>query len=471
MRRGLGDHAVVLGASMAGLLAARVLTEAYRTVTVIDRDALPEVGVHRRGVPQGRHQHVLHPRGREVLDELFPGFTAHAVQAGARAGDMLGHCRWLLSGYRLRQADVGLPSLIASRPFLEGQVRARVRALPGVTFLERTDIVGLTSTTGRRVTGALVRGCEGELTQVPADLVVDATGRGSRTPVWLQEWGYLRPAEDRIEVGLGYATRAYRLRPGALGEDMLILMGGTPDEPRAATLVSLEGGQHILTLAGILGDHPPTDPIGFDAFVASLPFADIADAIAGAQPLDDPVAFRFAASVRRRYELLEHFPDGLLILGDAVCSFNPLYGQGMTVAATQALALRRLLARNPDPAPDRYFRAIAKEIEIPWGIAVSADLAFPGVPGTRTRKIRMINAFLPRLYAAAASDVTLGAAFLRVIGLLARPEGLLRPDRLLRMWWATRRHPARPVAAAIPDTAVTSHDGHPAPVAPSSATS
>jgi 2-polyprenyl-6-methoxyphenol hydroxylase-like FAD-dependent oxidoreductase len=433
-----GDHAVVLGASIAGLLAARVLTDAYRKVTVIDRDAMPEIGAHRRGVPQGRHQHGLHPRGRVVLEELFPGFTADAVQAGAKSGDVLGHCRWLLSGHRLRQADIGLPGLIASRPFLEGQVRARVQALPGVTFLERTDIVGLTTTAGRRVTGVQVRDRDGDLMQVPAGLVVDATGRGSRTPVWLAELGYQPPAEDRIDIGLGYATRTYRLRPGALGPDMLILTSGTPDNPRMGGLVTLEGGRHMVTLGGILGDHPPTDPAGFEAFAASLPFADISEAILGAQPLDNPVAFRFPASVRRRYEDLRQFPELLLVLGDAVCSFNPVYGQGMTVAANQALVLRRLLAHSTNPAPVHYFREIAKTINPPWDFAMCADLAFPGVPGTRTGKIRMANAYLPRLLAAASSDVALGTAFIRVMGLLDRAEGLLRPDRVLRVWWISR---------------------------------
>ncbi|MGH3834723.1 MAG: FAD-dependent monooxygenase [Pseudonocardiaceae bacterium] len=445
---------MILGASMAGLLAARVLTESYRKVTVIDRDTMPEIGVHRRGVPQGRHGHALHPRGREILDDLFPGFTAHVVQAGAEIGDALGNCRLLLSGQRLRQADIGLPGLFTSRPFLEGQVRTRVRALPGVTFLEGTDIVGLTATAdGRRVTGARVCGRAGEIAGVAADLVVDATGRGSRTPLWLEQLGYQRPAEDRVDIGLGYATRTYRLRPGALGQDLLIGIGGRPDNPRMGALAAMEGGRHMVTLGGILGDHPPTDPAGFDAFAASLPFADIAEAIAGAQPLDDPIPFRFPASVRRRYERLRRFPNGLLVIGDAVSSFNPIYGQGMTVAANQALVLRRLLAHSANPVPSQYFQAIAKVVDPPWDIAVGADLSFPGVPGTRTGKIRMANAYLPRLHAAAASDVALGAAFVRAVGLLDRPEGLLRPDRVLRVWWANRRHPAVLAATA------TAHPG------------
>jgi 2-polyprenyl-6-methoxyphenol hydroxylase-like FAD-dependent oxidoreductase len=453
----VGEHAVVLGASMAGSLAARVLTEAYRKVTVIDRDVLPKGGVHRRSVPQGRHLHVLLPRGREALEEFFPGFTAGAVQAGAPTGDGLGTVRVVVSGHRLRQVDVGRLGLFVSRPFLEGQVHARLRALPEVTFVEGSDIVGLMTTADRRrITGVTVRGPDRHQQQITADLVVDATGRGSRTPIWLREWGYCPPAEDRIDIRLGYATRTLRLRPGAIGNDKFIAIVPTVDNPRTGALGAMEGGRHILTLGGILGDYPPTDPAGFDAFAASLPAPDIAEAIQDAEPLDDPIAFRFPASVRHRYERLRAFPDGLLVIGDAVSSFNPIYGQGMTVAAQQALALRRLLARTPQPAPRHYFRLIAKTINPPWDIAVGADLAFPDVPGTRTAKTRLVNAYLSYLLAAAAHDATLSVAFARVQGLIDRPEGLLRPDRVLRVWWANRRHPSQPTITAPPNPHLSS---------------
>ncbi|MBV8997167.1 MAG: FAD-binding monooxygenase [Pseudonocardiales bacterium] len=451
MPKRMGEHAVVLGASMAGSLAARVLTEAYRKVTVIDRDILPDGGLHRRSVPQGRHLHVLLPRGREVLEELFPGFTAGAVQAGAPTGDGLGAVRVVASGHRLRQVDVGRLGLFVSRPFLEGQVRARLRALPEITFVEGSDIASLMTTPDRRrITGVTVRGPEGHPQHITADLVVDATGRGSRTPIWLREWGYSPPVEDRVEIRLGYATRTLRLRPGAIGNDKFIAIVPTVDNPRTGALGAMEDGRHILTLGGLLGNYPPTDPAGFDAFATSLAAPDIAKAIQDAQPLDDPVAFRFPASVRHRYERLRAFPDGLLVIGDAVSSFNPIYGQGMTVAAQQALALRRLLARTPQPAPHHYFRLIATTIDPPWDIAVGADLAFPDVPGPRTTKTRLVNAYVPRLLAAAAHDATLSTAFAQVQGLIDRPESLLRPDRMLRVWWTNRRHPPQPTITVTP---------------------
>jgi 2-polyprenyl-6-methoxyphenol hydroxylase-like FAD-dependent oxidoreductase len=364
--------------------------------------------------------------------------------------DILGDTRWQLSGSQLRRARTGLAALFSSRPFLEGHIRAMVQRLPGVRFLQESSICGLTVTPDKRVVaGVQVRGPDGLSSQVAGGLVVDATGRGSRTPAWLAELGYSRPAEERVEIGLGYATRLYRLQPGALGGDQAILTAGTLANSRAGALAVTEGGRHILTVAGICGDFPPTDPAGFDEFVAGLPMPDIAKAIAGADPLDDPVPFRFPASVRRRYERLAAFPAGLLVIGDAVCSFNPIYGQGMTVAAAEAMTLRALLARDALPDARRYFRAIAAAIDVPWDIAVSADLAFPQVPGKRSAKVRLVNAYLPRLHAAAAHDEALAASMIRVIGLKDRPEGLLRPDRVLRVLRGNLVNGKRPSPALV----------------------
>ena len=437
----VGERAVVLGASMGGLLAARALAESYEHVTVVDRDELPAGRGHRRGVPQGRHAHALQPRGGQALDELFPGLIDEVVAAGAPEGDLLGNVRWLLSGHRIRRDDIGVRALFASRPLLEEHVRARVRGLPTVRFAGGHDIVGLAATSDHRaVTGVRVSRPDTGETVIPADLVVDATGRGSRTPLWLERLGYERPAVDRVQIDVAYSSRNYRLAPGALGDDKLILVNWTPEHPRSACVVAQEGGRYLVTAAGMLGDAPPTDPNGFLEFTASLPFGDIYRAIRNGRPIDDPVAFRYPANVRHRYERLSRFPDGLLLLGDAVCGFNPIYGQGMTVAALEAATLRRLLTRGRTPSWRRYFAAIAKVIDVPWDLATGADLAFPGVTGQRTAKIRLVNAYVSRLHAAAATDTTLSEAFVRVTGLLDRPESLLRPDHIIRVLRATRRN-------------------------------
>jgi 2-polyprenyl-6-methoxyphenol hydroxylase-like FAD-dependent oxidoreductase len=454
MNRRIGDRAVVLGASMAGLLAARVLADSYTQVTVIDRDQLPQASTHRRGVPHGRHLHALLAAGQQALEELFPGLTAELVAHRVPAGDVLGNGRWYLNGHRLRQTHTGLVALCASRPFLEGHVRGRVRALPNVRLLDACDILGLTATPDRRrVTGARVLhragGNAGAEEVLGADLVVDATGRGSRTPLWLEALGYPCPESEQVRIGLGYATRTYRLGPDALGGDLGMLHGSTPEHPRGGALLLLEGDRWMVTLSGILGDYPPTDPDGFLAFARSLRFPDIYEAIRDGEPLDAPVAFRFPASVRRRYERVGRFPDGLLVVGDAVCSFNPIYGQGMSVAAVEALVLRRHLQRHITPQPRRWFRELARVVDVPWEIAVGGDLVFPGVQGRRTLRVRLVNAYVTRLHAAAAHDASLASAFLQVAGLVAPPQSLLRPRvalRVLRNGLRPAAHPRSPRA-------------------------
>lgn len=442
---GRGGHAVVLGASMAGLLAARVLTESFERVTVVERDVLTVEADHRRGVPQSRHLHVLLARGTAILDELFPGFVSQAAASGATLSDALGHARVLVSGYRLLQMDIGLPGVLCGRPLLESLVRARVRALEGVEFLAGRDIVSLVATPdGRRVTGVRVRGEGADEQVIEADVVVDATGRGSRASLWLAQMGHGEPPVERVQVGLAYSTRTYRLPEGAMGKDRLILNNATPGYQRAAVLSEQENGLVRLTAAGMLGDRPPTDPKGLDAFAASLRFPDIFEAIRDGEPQDDPVGFQYPANIRRRYEKMRSFPDGFLVMGDAVCAFNPVYGQGMSSAAMQAEAMRSVLADDRAGKPltwRRYFRAIAKAVDAPWQISAGGDLAFPEVAGHRTTTIRMVNAYLPRVHEAAAGDVELAALFIRVAALVDPPQALVRPGVLAKVFTGKRRAP------------------------------
>jgi 2-polyprenyl-6-methoxyphenol hydroxylase-like FAD-dependent oxidoreductase len=430
------DHAVVLGGSMAGLLAATVLAEIYPGVTVLDRDELAPGVVARRGAPQGRHIHALLARGQQVLEELFAGLTDELVALGAPVGDMLDDARLLFGGHRLARAKTGLNVLSVSRPLLEDRVRARVWALGNVRFAPPCDVVGLRlSHDGRRVRGVdvLRRADASARETIDTDLVVDATGRGSRTPKWLESLGFDRPEEDRVRVDVGYATRRYRLPGDGLGGDIGCVHGPAPDRHRGGALARIEGDVWILTLFGMLGDHPPKDPAGFSTFARSLQFGDLADAIVHGEPLDDPIGFRFPANVRRRYERMRRCPEGLLVFGDAHCSFNPIYGQGMTVAGLQALALRDHLRSAAGSNTRSVLRTLARVIDVPWELALGADLSVPGVEGPRPLRRRAITRYVTRLQAAAAADPQLSRAFVRVTGLIDRPETLLRPATALRV--------------------------------------
>jgi 2-polyprenyl-6-methoxyphenol hydroxylase-like FAD-dependent oxidoreductase len=439
------EHAVVIGASMGGLLAARVLAEHHRLVTVIERDRLQAVGEQRPGVPQARHAHGLLARGREALEELFPGLTDELIAQGAEPGDVQSFVRWWTAGHRLRPAVSGLDGLLVSRPLLEGQVRRRVLELGNVEIVDGTTVRGLvTDADGTTVVGIRVADDVGEQATIAANLVVDASGRASRSPTWLAELGFPVPRVDEVRVDVGYATRTFRRCPEHLGGDRGVVDAPAPPNGRVGVALAVEGERWVVTLGGYGPDQPPSDPDGWQSFATRLSGPDVAALVAEAEPLDDPVAFRFPASTRRRYERLKRFPTGFLVFGDALCSFNPIYGQGMTVAALEALALRDCIHADARSLARVFFRRAARVIDVPWDTAVGADLQFDHVRGTRPVKVRLVNRYLARLHIAAENDPVLSLAFLRVLNLLDRPERLLAPANAVRVLRGNRprRRPA-----------------------------
>ncbi len=441
-------RAVVIGASIAGLLAAQVLSDHYETVRVVERDPLPEVGEDRRAVPQGRHAHVLLGSGRQAIEELLPGLTGEIVRAGGAMCSAFHDVRFSVGGHEFTRDAVGADVLLASRPLVEGIVRRRVLAADNVELCQ-ADATGLAAGPDGRVTGVYVRD-SGEPTTLSADLVVAATGRSGQVPGWIARLGHPAPAEERLRIDVTYVSRRLRLPPGAMGGDRLVLIGARPGLPRGLALLEQEHGAWICTLSGYGAAHrPPTDDRGYLDFLATVAPSDVVDAVATAEPLGGFVSHGFPDNRRRRYDRLPSFPESLVVLGDAVCSFNPLYGQGMSVAALQAVALGRCLDRGRAGLGRRALRAITKVVDLAWSQAVGGDLALPEVQGHRSWDVRLINAYVERLLRAGEHDPVVATAFSDVSDLLAPPQHILRPAVLWRVLRG-QRPPVRPAPSSLP---------------------
>jgi 2-polyprenyl-6-methoxyphenol hydroxylase-like FAD-dependent oxidoreductase len=431
-----GEHAVVIGASMGGLVAAAAVAPHYARVTVLDRDRLPASPANRRGVPQGRHAHGFQAGGLLALDQLLPGIREELAAAGAPAGDTSADCSWFVGGNRFARGDAGAPAVGLTRPFLEHRVRARVAALPHVTIRDGAEVAGLLPGPGRagrhRVIGVRLDGGE----PVAADLVVDASGRVSRLPDWLAELGYPAPAEERVHCRMAYLTRRWRLPEGALGSDVVTVVT-TAEKPQFGVAIAQEDGSHIVTVGGLLDGAPQRSDEAYRAFALGLPDPRIGAALDGAEPVTDFQPARFPYSRRRRYDRLRAFPDGLLALGDSIASFNPMYGQGMSVAALEAVELHAQLSRDRLDARG-FFKQAHRIEDVAWKISTGGDLRYPEVEGRRTPDMKLMNGYLDRLTLAAERDPVLAVQFLRVAGFVERPQSLFRPAIVRRVLRGSR---------------------------------
>jgi 2-polyprenyl-6-methoxyphenol hydroxylase-like FAD-dependent oxidoreductase len=446
--RQVGDHAVVVGAGLAGLVAARVLADYFARVTVIDRDHLPARPAPRAGVPQSRHIHILLARGMALLDQLFPGLEGELVAAGAVPIDFPGDALWLSPAGWSQRFRPGLRLVSCTRPLLEWTVRRRLAAATTVSFLEGREATGLTADDDKTaVTGVRLRArphppaAAAADRILPAALVIDASGRNSPTPEWLGELGYPAPPETTINPFLGYATRAYARPQDATGDwRLLYVQANPPQMGRMGLLLPVEGDRWMVGLAGAGRDYPPTDEAGFLQFAASLRSPIIHDAIRHARPLSAIHGYRQTDNRWRHYEQAQRWPERLIVLGDAACTFNPIYGQGLTMAALAGVTLNQCLQahRHSQPPGDlaglarRTHRALAHTAAAVWLLATGEDLRYPTTEGARpTLRTRLMHRYLNRLGPVATANRTVNAAFLEVANLVQPPTALFRPSVLL----------------------------------------
>ncbi|MCS0603098.1 FAD-dependent monooxygenase [Streptomyces sp. LP11] len=458
--------AVVIGASAAGLFAATALAESA-DVTVIERDILPDGPEPRRGVPQARHAHLVWSGGVAAFDALLPGLVGDVVGKGGRLvhimGDMVSRAPneiWFR-----RFTSTHHRNLVCSRDLLDFVLRERVLSQPEMTVRQETTVLALEGTASR-VTGVRIRdaGCERTLR---ADLVIDATGRGSRAPRWLEELGLPPVTERQVDAGVAYATRLYRA-PGttaALDFPLVNVQANPAKAPgRGGIVLPVEGNRWIVTLSGTRGGEPTADPDAFLDFALGLGDPVIGDLLRAAEPLGDVAATRSTANVRRYYEKLRVWPEGFTVLGDAVAGYNPVYGHGLTVAAQGALAVRDVLRARPLTAPGtarRLQRAASRPVAAAWDLAVGQDAFYPGATGTPPTALeRFLARYVDRAVATGASHPRALGALLDVMSMEKRATRLFSPDMLIPMLFGPRRpHLAEPPITEAERTAARPADG------------
>lgn len=448
-------HAVVLGGSMAGLGTARALTNHFDRVTLVERDELAPAATFRKGVPQAQHAHGLLPSGYRILSDYFPGMMDELIAKGATRGDISGDFLWYqYGGWKLR-ADSGLEAIVVSRPLLERAVRERVLALPTLSLLQDHDgEEPVFDPATRRVTGLRVKNrTTGAMSTLDADLVVDALGRASPSTKWIAAWGYGAVAETNVPIDVGYATATFERRPGDLHGSMGAVIAGTaPQSTRFAAILGAEDDRWIVTLAGCLRDYPPTDVAAWKEFARTMPTTDLIDMIGDREPKGPIVSYRFPANRQRHYEKLASFPDGYLVIGDAVCSFNPLYGQGMSVALSEARALDDCLAKGDDGLAKRFFRETTRIVASPWAIATGEDYRYPQVEGRRPPGFGFVSGYMERAHRVATRDPVVLRRFFEVASLLAPPPAMMSPAIAWRVLFggrgAAHTSPARKVVPA-----------------------
>lgn len=428
-------RAVVLGAGLAGLLAAAALRD-HAEVTLVDRDTLPEGPEPRKGVPQARHAHLLWSGGARAMEELLPGVTEAWLAAGARRIPLpTGLVSMSAQGWVRRWPETQF-MIACSRDLLESVIRARLLAGPRVTVLERTAILGLEGDASR-VTGVRVRSTEGEERVLTADLVVDGAGRGSRGTAWLDALGVPPAPIDEVDSGLVYATRVFRA-PEGTEEYPVVNVQPNAAEPvpgQGATLVPIEGGRWLVTLSGTRGGQPTSAAEEFEPFARSIRHPVIGELISRAEPLTDVALTRSTINRRRFFEKVSDWPEGFVAVGDAVATYNPIYGYGMSVAAQCAITLRERVEAHGIAAPGlarRVQRAVAAPVGIAWQLATGVDIRYPEAIGKRPNAAeRLFGRYVGRLVRTALGRPLVCGAYLDVVTLCAPLTALVRPEVVL----------------------------------------
>ena len=437
--REVGKRAVVIGSGFAGLLAGRVLSDYFRHVTIVERDVEPATPDPRKGVPQGHHIHVLLKAGEQVLTELCPGITDDLFREGATQAVLGKDVRWHLAGRWLPPFEHGLTTFFQSRPMLEHVLRQHVSRRENIEFNYGQRSIGYRlNPGGDRMYAAILQDIgSGEQSEQQADLIVDASGAGTDILKQLAAFNFPTPRESVVQPDFAYSSGFFEIPEDWPDKwKSILIYPKAPEGTRGGAFIPVEGRRWMVTAAGYSGDYPPTDIEGFLGFLESLPEPDVFDAVSQARLVGDLHSFKFRKGVRRHFEELKQFPKGLLVMGDGVCRANPFFGQGIAVAALEAKVLQKALqqAALVDPGMEklsgRFFKDVAKILDISWGMAVGEDFKYPETKGKRPGNFVLTRWFKDRIMS--ANDPEVANQFYRVMHFVDKPSRLASPKILYR---------------------------------------
>lgn len=432
-------RAIIIGGSIAGLLTARVLSDHFEEVLVIERDKLADKPVPRRGVPQSGQTHSIHQKGAEIIQELFPDLTWDFEHAGVIPCDLGSEMRWLFFGEWMKPNRSDVFVHWCDRPQLEWQIRQRVQAMPNVQLLDDCQVVELlTDASKEQVTGVTVRLPKemGGKRPYMANLVVDACGRGSRVSQWVKQLDYPEVPVSEVKINLGYASGIFQLLENSNPDWKALLISAKPGLSQKLGLIyRMPNNQIKVLLAGWFGDHPPTDLEAYLQFARSLPQPDIYETLRTAKPLAPIKAYKLQSNKWNHFESAAKWPEGLCVVGDAVCSFNPSFGQGMTVAALHAVALgeqvQKLNHQGKGLAASglsrRFQKEAAKIVNNPWMITTGEDLRFQEAEGPRPFSLPIIQNYLAQVFEIAHTNPAVAKQFFEVMTFMKEPPAFFQP--------------------------------------------
>ena len=425
------DKAVVIGGSVAGLLAARVLSDYFQEVIIIEKDKYENDKSIRKGTPQANHIHILLVKGKEILLNFFPDLEKELVKRGANKIDFLNDSRYRLPSGWAPKFNSGIVTFTCTRTLLENTIRNQIQKISKIKIQEGKQITSFILEKSNKIS---LKTKENE--EIHGDLIVDCTGRNTKTPVWLEDIGFPKPRETKIDSFVRYATRRYIPPKKDRKWKMLAILNKPTTNPRIGAIYPIEDGKWLVGLYSIGKNYPPTDEKGFLEFTKYLESLELYDALKDAVPDSEIYGYQVQGSREYHYEEMEKWPENLIVLGDAVSIFNPYYGQGITSAALGANALEDMLRNNntKNEFTRKFQKRLAKIVALPWILGTSEDLRWPTTLGKKPNTItRIVQDHAQKVLLLSPKSTLAAKSFQQMMHMIRSPAILFHPVILLQL--------------------------------------